>query len=847
MPTDQGNYLTDYWTTQDNLRFSDFRPALFNILTKAQTPLTVGVFGPWGSGKTSLLRMLKEDVEQKRSPSLRAVWFTAWKYDRNDALWRAFILRVLDALYPRQPGDEPWEQRERIPVDELGEKQTGEVELLDRLSRSLYGTVEWEELGEWAMAWGDAGRELAKLPGFLLLLSMGAGKAADQLGLSPDMAELLQREVQAHRLERLSSMEQFEATFQRALTEVLGPDGRLVVFVDDLDRCLPEKAIEVLEAIKLFLEVPGTAFVLGMDRTVIERGIEARYGDCFRREDDERSEFPISGASYLQKIVQIPFHLPPMAVEDVGGFIAALEEEVPATAQLSDVTQAVFAHGLLPNPRQTKRALNIFRLLKQIAETRESDVAWPLLAKTVLIQTQWPELYRDWRQYPTLVQTLEAEYARRPFSEREAIRGRVPAPAEGEAGEGAPEASGLLGPYLANRRKYALLERMLAFPEPDDEEGEERARFEGLGREEMAAYVRLAGAVGAEEQVAVEVPADLLTQMLSGDQALIQDAAARLEEEEPDRDGPQHEAFRQRLLQVMRDPARPALERVSAGDGLTAIGDPRFREDAWHLPDEALLGFVKIPEGTFTMGTREEEIPLLLERFGGTQEWYEWETPQRQVDLPAYYVARYPVTVAQFRAFVEDSGYEPGDPDSLRGVSNHPVVLVTWHDALKYCDWLTERLRAWDATPEPLATLLREEEWAITLPSEEEWEKAARGTDGRIFPWGEQADPERANYSDTEVGTTSAVGCFPDGASPYEVEDLSGNVWEWCRTKWEENYRDYQGDDSLEGDARRVLRGGSFLDGGTGVRCASRSVWYPFDRFRSYGFRVVASPVRSEL
>jgi formylglycine-generating enzyme required for sulfatase activity len=388
---------------------------------------------------------------------------------------------------------------------------------------------------------------------------------------------------------------------------------------------------------------------------------------------------------------------------------------------------------------------------------------------------------------------------------------------------------------------------MLAFPEPDDEEGEERARFEGLGREEMAAYVRLAGAVGAEEQVAVEVPADLLTQMLSGDQALIQDAAARLEEEEPDRGGPQHDAFRQRLLPVMRDPAQPAQERVSAGDGMAVLGDPRFREDAWYLLDEPLLGFVEIPEGPFTMGTREEEIPQLLERLGGEQERYEREIPQHEVNLPTYYVARYPVTVAQFRAFVEESGYEPKDPDSLRGVSNHPVAYVTWHDALAYCEWLTGKLRAWDKTPEPLATLLREEGWRITLPSEAEWEKAARGTDGRIFPWGEEADPERANYKDTSIGSTSAVGCFPGGASPYEVEDLSGNVWEWCRTKWEKNYRDYQGDDDLERDVIRVLRGGAFNYVVTLVRCACRDRNLPDFRLRYYGFRVVASPVRSDL
>ena len=110
------------------------------------------------------------------------------------------------------------------------------------------------------------------------------------------------------------------------------------------------------------------------------------------------------------------------------------------------------------------------------------------------------------------------------------------------------------------------------------------------------------------------------------------------------------------------------------------------------------------------------------------------------------------------------------------------MVTVTWYEAQQYCDWLTERLRAWPGTPEPLAMLLRHEDWQVMLPSEVEWEKAARGTDRRIYPWGSEPDPNRANYDDTGINHTSAVGCFPGGASPYGVEDLSGNVWEWTRS-----------------------------------------------------------------
>jgi len=321
------------------------------------------------------------------------------------------------------------------------------------------------------------------------------------------------------------------------------------------------------------------------------------------------------------------------------------------------------------------------------------------------------------------------------------------------------------------------------------------------------------------------------------------------------------------LLATMTDERRPPVARVQAGDALARLGDPRFRADAWYLPDEPLLGFVEVPEGPFLMGTQEKDIPALSKRFGGERDWYEGEVPQHLVTLPTYYVARYPVTVAQFRVFVDESGHKPAAESSLQGVDNHPVVIVTWYDALAYCQWLTERLRKWKGTPEPLARLLREEGWEITLPSEPQWEKAARGGEGipdpqsdtpnpqsairnpnpgREFPWGDDADPNRANCADPAIRTTSAVGCFPGGASPYGVQDLSGNVWEWTRSL----YRDYPYDPADGRDnpkagrhVPRVLRGGGFLDEFRVVRCAYRFWVSPADRFGYYGFRVVAAPV----
>jgi formylglycine-generating enzyme required for sulfatase activity len=288
------------------------------------------------------------------------------------------------------------------------------------------------------------------------------------------------------------------------------------------------------------------------------------------------------------------------------------------------------------------------------------------------------------------------------------------------------------------------------------------------------------------------------------------------------------ERIRTWLLGIMENGLLPAVERVAAGNSLAALGDPRFRDESgFCLPKDDLLGFVKIPVGPFLMGDEKHEVKL-----------------------PTYYIARYPVTVAHYRVFVKETGHIPENAQSLEKADNHPVVCVTWYEAMKYCEWLTEKLHSWEKTTEPLATLLRDREgqekrWCITLPSEAEWEKAARGTDGRMYPWGvkpevDEADPNKANYDETGIGTTSAVGCFPAGKSHYGCLDMAGNVWEWTRSLYKDYpYKPKDGREDLKDEGVRVLRGGSFslwL-----VRCAVRSGPYPVDRFGGGGFRVVLS------
>jgi formylglycine-generating enzyme required for sulfatase activity len=284
------------------------------------------------------------------------------------------------------------------------------------------------------------------------------------------------------------------------------------------------------------------------------------------------------------------------------------------------------------------------------------------------------------------------------------------------------------------------------------------------------------------------------------------------------------------LFQARTQPAAGAAPvRYPAPPGTEVKG---FRPETWFLPDDALLGFVEVPGGPFLMGSDPASDPLAFdnERWPGA-------TPRATVDLPAFYVGRYEVTVAQFGAFVDETAHRV-DAQALRAPANHPVSMVTWPDALAYCRWLESALKQSPRTPPRLQQLLRDG-WHVGVPSEAQWEKAARGTDGRIYPWGDQPRRDRANFGRAE---TTPVGSFPCAECVFGLSDMSGNVWEWTRSPYQPYPFDPADDrKNLEADALWVMRGGSFADAERNVRAAIRGGADPGARRAFIGFRVVIS------
>jgi len=236
------------------------------------------------------------------------------------------------------------------------------------------------------------------------------------------------------------------------------------------------------------------------------------------------------------------------------------------------------------------------------------------------------------------------------------------------------------------------------------------------------------------------------------------------------------------------------------------------------------MKFMRIPAGKFLMGSK-----------GDNKLAYDDEEPQHTVDIPYdYWMAHYPVTNELYYEYVKSKGIKH-PVEGWEKKKDHPVVLVSWKDAMAYCQWLNQILNS----------EIELRNLQLRLPTEAEWEKAARGRKGWEYPWGNTFDINKCNTDEGGKCGTVSVGLYsPQGDSPYGCADMSGNVWEWTHSLYKPYF--YHANDGRENEKNsdvRVLRGGSFIDYERNARCACRlrDVYLNYDS--RAGFRVVASPV----
>ncbi|MFS8198522.1 formylglycine-generating enzyme family protein [Streptomyces sp. CWNU-52B] len=284
------------------------------------------------------------------------------------------------------------------------------------------------------------------------------------------------------------------------------------------------------------------------------------------------------------------------------------------------------------------------------------------------------------------------------------------------------------------------------------------------------------------------------------------------------------------LASLVEDGSVPLPVRLAAGGILALLGDPRLTP----LPAaDAVPSVCAVPGGTVEIGLPERDVSAVVGRWahvGVEREWIEKETPAHRVDLADHWIGTYPVTNSEYHAFLRDSGHPARPTTWYLGAypydrANHPVAGVRPADADAYAAWLGRR------TGLP---------WR--LPTEAEWEYAAKGPDGRAHPWGDTFDADAANTRESGVHTTTPVGAFPAGRSPFGVLDMGGNVEEYVA----DSYRPYPGGPFVPDHLvqtmgeYRIARGGSFCRYGDLTRTRRRHGPFPGPLYPA-GFRLALS------
>lgn len=319
-------------TKEDRLGRSEYAKTFARIARTCGTPMVIGLYGRWGVGKTSLMELIRAEFDSDNS--IQPVWFDAWRhqFDENP------VMGLLHTL-----------------VADLGIEEEVKTKL------------------------------------FTITRALGSGLLKTAVRIDPnDIVEALNRYDEENfkiQEERVRLYEYFQQLISKAQTAKDGQKRRIVFFIDDLDRCTPDHILSVLEALKLYLNLKGCVYFLGLDRHTLEDSIRHHYED---RELD--------AVSYLDKIIQLPFTIPQVAPDSMKSFIGSL-----LPSELGDC-EKILEHGLGGNPRRIKRFINTLLLNHHLASTKKLPKYQPaILATLLLIQDRNPELYFSISRKPSLL------------------------------------------------------------------------------------------------------------------------------------------------------------------------------------------------------------------------------------------------------------------------------------------------------------------------------------------------------------------------------------------------------------------------------------------------------------
>jgi hypothetical protein len=389
------------------------------------TPWTIGLFGEWGAGKTSFMLMLDDSLRRRK---IEPVWFNAWKYSHEETLWTALLQTVLDrARIAGSAWRRPvvacrlwfltldvragtWEVVRKVGAFILRLSLFALAILLAASALSTVpgsaNTAAHDLLAGQSWSKGLLGQAWVRgLLAFLTFLLAGPSvlwKAFDP-HLRIDYSKFARRKSYA---ERIAFIDEFSDYLQR-IVQISGGGKPLVVMIDDLDRCLPEQVLQIIDAVKMFLDVPGCIFVLAVDRDIIEDAVELKYAP-----GASGSRLQKLRETYAERIIQMPLALPPALPGMARNFVRDL-----AGSDADIVECAPILIGAPPyNPRRIKRSIQTFALYRDFAPSGDNEPSLlpTLLAKLTVIQYQYRELYKAVASNGLMLSVLEREYDNSP-------------------------------------------------------------------------------------------------------------------------------------------------------------------------------------------------------------------------------------------------------------------------------------------------------------------------------------------------------------------------------------------------------------------------------------------------
>jgi predicted KAP-like P-loop ATPase len=340
---------------KDLLNFARYAEPLAALIAdpKTQPPLTIGIYGRWGTGKTTLMHQIRQALPGE---GFLHVEFVPWLYGNEENLLVPLLHTIRDTLQENH-------------LEHFKASAIRISAIITRLTAAL--TLKTLSVGQVTLK--DIDDEYERYKSENSPISSSIAKLRDEL--------------------------------RKTVKEITDEGkGRLIIYVDDLDRCLPGRIIELLESIKLFLDIPNTVILLAVDSEIVEYGIRAHYQDF----DFAPEKLASLTADYLDKMVQLPIYLHPLEQDEMRTYLIGLAEE--SQFRLSNELINLLVASLVPNPRKIKRVLNLLALHNKIATFHQheaAELASNIFARMVLLQQQWPDLYTWIRVYPNILIILD--------------------------------------------------------------------------------------------------------------------------------------------------------------------------------------------------------------------------------------------------------------------------------------------------------------------------------------------------------------------------------------------------------------------------------------------------------